>query len=294
MNLLSSAYIAHARISAAAGGRSVMELLEEQSGLPPENLMTEIARLWHSRYFNMTALHEMQPDFSIIPFSEALNSKRIITRDPDGNLYLIISDPFDDDLPSWAASGITSAFSWGIAHQRDIEAYLAVHEDGMRAMDQLLPGPSTGKIPQNVTENLSLQTISQDDSAVIRVVNSTLYDALKAGVSDIHLEMDADRLVIKYRLDGVLGILGNLPGIDMAEQVISRIKVMSELGIGERRIPQDGRFKVSIRGREVDFRVSIMPSILARMRCCVFSTAAIFRSRCMACVWKVSDSTLTP
>ena len=68
-------------------------------------------------------------------------------------------------------------------------------------------------------------------------------------------------LAIKYRIDGVLTTIGVMQGHDLAEQVISRIKVMSDLDIAERRIPQDGRFKVSIQGREIDFRVSIMPSI---------------------------------
>ncbi|HEX7952886.1 MAG TPA: GspE/PulE family protein, partial [Burkholderiales bacterium] len=91
--------------------------------------------------------------------------------------------------------------------------------------------------------------------------NSTLYDALKTGASDIHLESTGNRLAIKYRIDGVLTQVGMAQGADMAEQIVSRVKVMAELDIAERRIPQDGRFKVRIKGREVDFRVSIMPSI---------------------------------
>ena len=96
---------------------------------------------------------------------------------------------------------------------------------------------------------------------MVRLVNSTLYDALKTGASDIHLETVANGLVIKYRIDGVLSQIGTMPRLDFSEQVISRIKVMSELDIAERRVPQDGRFKVSMNGRDIDFRVSIMPSI---------------------------------
>jgi general secretion pathway protein E len=92
-------------------------------------------------------------------------------------------------------------------------------------------------------------------------VHSTLYDALKSGASDIHLETSVTGLAIKYRIDGVLSNVSQVNGGEMAEQVISRIKVMSELDIAERRVPQDGRFKVSVQGREIDFRVSIMPSI---------------------------------
>jgi len=96
---------------------------------------------------------------------------------------------------------------------------------------------------------------------VVKLVHSTLYDAHKSQASDIHLEMVTGALSIKYRIDGVLTSIGVVQGGDLAEQVISRIKVMSDLDIAERRVPQDGRFKVSIKGREIDFRVSIMPSI---------------------------------
>ena len=136
-------------------------------------------------------------------------------------------------------------------------------------MDGMLPqtirnGSETGHL-----EELSLKAISEDTSQVVRLVHSTLYDALRSGVSDIHLETDATRLVIKYRIDGVLTMVGEVPGVELSEQVISRIKVMSELDIAERRVPQDGRFKVTTQGREVDFRVSIMP--------CIFGEDAVLR-----------------
>jgi general secretion pathway protein E len=110
-------------------------------------------------------------------------------------------------------------------------------------------------------EVLGLETIQMEESPIVRLTNSTLYDAYKAQVSDIHLESTAEGLCVRYRLDGVLTTIVEPKGVQTAEQVISRIKVMAELDISERRIPQDGRFKVSVNGREVDFRVSIMPSI---------------------------------
>ena len=113
----------------------------------------------------------------------------------------------------------------------------------------------------SLAENLSFKTINEDTSPVVKLVHSTVYDALKTSVSDIHLECTPGGLSIRYRIDGVLTTVGSLSGQELAEQVISRIKIMSELDIAERRIPQDGRFKVAMNGREVDFRVSIMPSI---------------------------------
>ncbi len=96
---------------------------------------------------------------------------------------------------------------------------------------------------------------------MVKLVNSTLYDALKMHASDIHLGTTGSGLVIKYRIDGVLNNISKIQGNEFAEQVISRVKVMAELDIGEKRVPQDGRFKIGISGRQIDFRVSIMPSI---------------------------------
>jgi len=92
-------------------------------------------------------------------------------------------------------------------------------------------------------------------------VHSTVYDALRAGASDIHLESTAAGMVVRYRLDGVLVNIATVPGVELSEQIMSRIKVMSELDIAERRVPQDGRFKLALDGRAIDFRVSIIPSI---------------------------------
>jgi general secretion pathway protein E len=88
-----------------------------------------------------------------------------------------------------------------------------------------------------------------------------VYDALRAGASDIHLESTASGLTVRYRIDGVLVSIASVSGTAVAEQVISRIKVMSELDIAERRVPQDGRFTIALERRPIDFRVSVIPSI---------------------------------
>ncbi len=110
-------------------------------------------------------------------------------------------------------------------------------------------------------EEISLSSIARDENPVVRLVNSMLFDALQSRASDIHVESTPEGLVIKYRIDGVLQQIGQSAGLDTAEQALSRLKVLSGLDIGERRVPQDGRFKARIQQRDVDFRVSIMPSI---------------------------------
>lgn len=109
-------------------------------------------------------------------------------------------------------------------------------------------------------EVLSVETLSEDTSPIIKLVNTTLLDALNRRASDIHIETGHDGLVIKYRIDGVLYMANDPIDIHFQAPVISRLKVMSELDISERRIPQDGRFKIRFGAKSIDFRVSIMPS----------------------------------
>jgi general secretion pathway protein E len=111
--------------------------------------------------------------------------------------------------------------------------------------------------------DLTLGGIEAEASPVVRLVNSLLYDALKAEASDVHLESDIGGMSIKVRVDGVLDPAGRIDGRATADQVISRIKVLAELDIAERRVPQDGRFQVLADGREIDLRVSIMPAVHA-------------------------------
>jgi len=109
-------------------------------------------------------------------------------------------------------------------------------------------------------EVLSVEAISADTSPIIKLLNSTIMDALSRRASDIHIETAMEGVVIKYRIDGVLYKATDIIDMHFQGPIISRLKVMSELDISERRIPQDGRFKLRINNKSIDFRVSIMPS----------------------------------
>ncbi len=110
-------------------------------------------------------------------------------------------------------------------------------------------------------EVLSIEKLTADTSPIIRLIDSTLYDALNKRASDIHIETTHEGVMIKYRVDGVLYQATETIDARFQSPIISRIKVMSELDISERRIPQDGRFKVRLGEKSIDFRVSIMPTI---------------------------------
>lgn len=240
--------------------RHYIEVLEELSGLDSETFISAISVLLQYPPFTMQDMHRMKVTFESVPYAEAIKH-HCVEFVNEGTSFVVIADPFNADLIEWIEARVHHRFLIAVAHRNDILAILSMHEDSMRAMDGL-SGQNHGQnsIVSDI-EDLSLLTISADTSHVVKLVHSTLYDALKSGVSDIHLEADAAGLNIKYRIDGVLAQVFGVNGVEVAEQVISRIKIMSELDIAERRVPQDGRFKIAMQGREVDFRVSIMPNI---------------------------------
>jgi len=251
--------LGEARREASNQGISVMNVLEETCGYAPDELMVELGRLLRMPVLTMESLRAFDPAFDTLPFTEAVKQECALFR-REGKYFLAIGNPFSPNLRPWAEEHIAAAVAWHLVHPADLAAFFAQQEKSMRAMDSALPA-TEHSAAQTGVEDLSLKTINEGTSPVVRLVHSTLYDAHKSQASDIHLEMVTGALSIKYRIDGVLTLIGVVQGADLAEQVISRIKVMSDLDIAERRVPQDGRFKVSIQGREIDFRVSIMPSM---------------------------------
>jgi len=249
---------AHA-IAKARGGR-LIEALDEANVTSAEAFTARLGITAHLGVVGMSQMLALKPAFDLLPYSDALQRECLLFRNEAGVLLMVIADPFNMSLRDWAQERLRAQLEIRLADRGDIAAYLARHEDTLRAMDDMVSMDHSAQQSAGA-EDISLKSISEDSSPVVRLVNSTLYDALKAGASDIHLETVPSGIFIKYRIDGVLASIGGIQGAENAEQVISRIKVMAELDISERRVPQDGRFKVAASGREIDIRVSIMPSI---------------------------------
>ena len=110
-------------------------------------------------------------------------------------------------------------------------------------------------------EQLTVEKMTADPSPVIRLVDTTIYTAIQRRASDIHIETQDDAVHVKYRIDGVLQSAMRPIDKRFHSTIISRVKVMAELDIAEKRMPQDGRFKLRLPGKTIDFRVSIMPSV---------------------------------
>jgi len=264
MGLVATSFSA-AEIDAAGSlakvrGCRLIEALEESESGSVTIFTARLAATVRLSVASLADMQSMKPAFDLLPYGEVLQRECLLFRTGSDELVMMIADPFNLGLCDWAEERVRARLSFRLAYRGDIAAYLARHEETLRAMDGIVSMEQSAP-QQGGAEDISLKSISEDASPVVRLVNSTLYDALKAGASDIHLETAPGGIFIKYRIDGVLASVGGIQGTENAEQVISRIKVMAELDIAERRVPQDGRFKVAASGREIDIRVSIMPSI---------------------------------
>jgi general secretion pathway protein E len=258
--LLTPAALGLAREQAHARRRPLLEMLQESLAVDAATLAEAMGVALGLQVVGMDRMAEWQPAFDRLPYAQAAQKGCIAFT--DGAAWgVVLSNPFDDALQDWCNARLGLVPCWWLAQADDIAAFLARHEDSMRAIDSALPTGGAATAIDGDLEDLSIRSIGEGTSVVVRLVQSTLYDALKSGASDIHLESHLGGLVIKYRLDGMLIQAGAPEGRELAEQVLSRLKVMAELDIAERRIPQDGRFRLRAFGREIDFRVSIMPSI---------------------------------
>jgi len=180
-----------------------------------------------------------------------------------GRLVLVMADPTDipvvDELslllqtPIQPAVGTPSAIQEALKRGQGTARVL--EEAGESFKIQILRGDENGD------EVLSIDKIQADASPLVKLVDSAIFDALNRRASDIHIETRDSEVVIKYRIDGVLQPAMKPIAKEHHSALISRIKVMSELDIAEKRVPQDGRFRVKIGGRSIDFRVSVMPSV---------------------------------
>ena len=149
---------------------------------------------------------------------------------------------------------------------RRLPTLLKKTEQSQRVLDEASEGLTFDVLTgdENSDENISIEKLtseSEDISPIIRLVDTTIFTALERRASDIHIETNDDSLVVKYRIDGVLQAAMAPIAREHHSTILGRIKIMSELDIAERRVPQDGRFRVRYKGRLIDFRVSIMPTV---------------------------------
>jgi general secretion pathway protein E len=208
------------------------------------------------------------PDWSIWPLAKAMRLRVVVAYDAAKQCWAVTPAIGDVLLREAVSRAVARPVVWREVDEDTLAVLLAQGEQHYEARGALVHDESIGDANQQAGEvhALSVDAISRQSSPVIKLLDATLFDALKAQASDLHLESTAAGMVIRHRLDGVMVHVGDVGSREVAEQLVSRLKVMAELDIGERRLPQDGRFKLRVQQsvesgvRDVDFRVSIMPS----------------------------------
>ena len=267
---LDDALLQKARNLARGSGRSLVSELEALTGSEPRQLVDALARRFQLLVMDTTGMLACGAAFDLLPLLKAQQRGCVLLRSLPGGgggegaetrLIAVIADPFDSDCMVWLSSLAAAPLQYCLALAADIQAYLSKHEESLHAVQSLVHDSASAADRSRSTEVLSFASLSEASSPAVKLVNSTVYDAVRAAASDVHLESTPTGITIKYRLDGVLDTVAQISGVALAEQVVSRLKVLAELDIGERRTPQDGSFRVQVAGRDIDLRVSIMPSI---------------------------------
>jgi type IV pilus assembly protein PilB len=184
----------------------------------------------------------------------------------NGTLEIALADPRHLNLIDELSILLQKRLKVKVATLSQIADLLKKTEQSQRVLEEVTEGFALDVVgeEENPDETLSIDKLTATDNEiapVIKLVDTTIFNALERRASDIHIETRDQEVAIKYRIDGVLHYAMPPIAKDWHSMIISRIKVMSELDIAERRIPQDGRFRVRYKGRLIDFRVSIMPTI---------------------------------
>src|SRR5258706_6526418 len=202
--------------------------------------------------------------FRAIPAEVMFRYNFVPLKGVNGSLMVAIADPSELLLTDELGILLGKKLVVKVAPPSQISDILTKRESSKRVLEEAAEGFTLDLIKEDESgdETISIERLtSENENPIIRLVDSTIFNAVERRASDIHIETGDNDVMIKYRIDGVLQQAMQPIAKEHHSTIISRIKVMSELDISERRVPQDGRFRVRYKGRLIDFRVSIMPSI---------------------------------
>jgi type II secretory ATPase GspE/PulE/Tfp pilus assembly ATPase PilB-like protein len=225
----------------------------------------QLAARYELEFVDLTRFHINNELFRSIPADVMLRYGFVPYRRDGQTLLIVVSDPSDLQAIDEIGMQLGTPVRVTVGGASAIQGILKKSESSTRVLEEATEGFQMQILRDEEgvagDENLTVDKLTQDASPVIRLIDTMVYTALQRRASDIHVETGDDAVHVKYRIDGVLQ--SAMKPIDKRHHstLISRIKVMSELDIAEKRVPQDGRFKMRVRGKTIDFRVSIMPSV---------------------------------
>ena len=249
--------------------QTINQQVVQPLALPVEDYATEVARArtlaerYRVGFVDMDTFRIDQELFRSIPADLMLRYGFVPYRRDGRALVIVVSDPTDLPMIDELGTVLGTAITVMVGAPSAIQSILKKSESSQRVLEEATEGFQFQvlKEDENGEEQLTVDKLTSDVSPIIRLVDSTIFTAIQRRASDIHIETGDDAVYVKYRIDGVLQPAMRPMAKQFHSPIISRIKVMAELDIAEKRVPQDGRFRVRTPGKTIDFRVSIMPSV---------------------------------
>ena len=233
-----------------------------------EQKARDMAARYRCEFVDLRDYHLDAELFKTVPVDLMFRYNFVPLEQNESTLSIAIADPSKLMMIDEIGLLLNRRIKTKVATLTQISDILKKTEQSQRVLEEASEGfvldvvrEDEGGGDENITIDRITGTTEADVSPIIRLVDTTIFTALQKRASDIHIETESDSVVVKYRIDGVLQPAMQPMAKEHHSTIITRIKVMSELDIAERRVPQDGRFRVKYSGRLIDFRVSIMPTI---------------------------------
>ena len=246
------------------GGR-LLKILTDRLYVTEQDMVISMGRCLDTPPINLSKVRVPEDVMELVPKEMARTYKLAPVCRLDNKLFVAMADPLNvlalDDLRQRTKMEIIAM----ITTERSVMETLSGVHTATASMDQMIADAASGQEAEVVTtkrEEIDLDQLAQesDDAPVIKIVNLILVQALKEKASDIHIEPFEKSLKLRYRIDGAL-VEASSPPKALQLPITSRLKILAGLDIAERRLPQDGRFRIRVSGKEVDLRVSVLPTI---------------------------------
>lgn len=256
-----------AAIQQKDGGR-LLKILSDRQFVSDQDMAFSMGRCLNVPPINLAKLRVPEQIMQLVPRDMAKANKLVPIARVNGKLFVAMADPTNvlaiDDVKRRVQADVVPM----IATEKSVTDMLAgVHSGGadmkqvLRQVAEDVANSGEVEVEQKASEEINLDRLASDsaDAPVIKIVNLILVQAIKEKASDIHIEPFQRTLKLRYRIDGEL-IAAESPPKALQLAITSRIKILAGLNIAERRVPQDGRFRIKVMGKEVDLRVSILPT----------------------------------
>jgi type IV pilus assembly protein PilB len=234
----------------------------------PEQRARDMAARYRCEFVDLRDYHLDAELFKSVPVDLMFRYNFVPLEEHEGTLWIAIADPSKLMMIDEIGWMLNRRIKTKVATLGQINDILKKTEQSQRVLEEASESfvldvvrEDEGAGDESITIDKITGATEADVSPIIRLVDTTIFTALQKRASDIHIETESDSVVVKYRIDGVLQQAMQPMAKEHHSTIITRIKVMSELDIAERRVPQDGRFRVKYNNRLIDFRVSIMPTI---------------------------------